>query len=170
MLQKTKTLDENANALLGKKSATTPTHHFTVSNLLAEIYWSGGKDIWAIEPACNNRESVWRFPLEHAGKARRNIWLLSFLIVQEAMRDHAWTIYSTHRNQPPGNGVIVMKSNIIVKCHFFFIVCCLFKGSGSFLAWLGVSRAQGGESERKPSHSSSRDTHLSEPRAKRDDL
>lgn len=36
------------------------------------------------------------------------------------MRGHARMIYSVLSNgkQPPGNGVIVMRSNIIVKCHF----------------------------------------------------
>lgn len=36
------------------------------------------------------------------------------------MRGHARMIYSVLSNgkQPPGNGVIVMRSNIIMKCHF----------------------------------------------------
>lgn len=47
------------------------------------------------------------------------------------MRSHARLIYSTlsNRKQPPGNGVIVMKCNIIVKCH---VLVRLFKGSESF--------------------------------------
>lgn len=142
---------------------------------MAEIYRSGGKDIWAAEPtallwnpprpqlpptspalvlfyvtACIRRGIVWRFPLERTGKAGRNIWLLSFLIVQKAMRSHAWLIYSmlSNRKQPPGNGIIVMKCNIIVKCH---VLLCLFKGSESFprsLSWHEVSGAQGGNLSR----------------------
>lgn len=95
---------------------------------------------------CIKRGIVWRFPLERTGKAGRNVWLLSFLIVQKTMRGHAWLIYSmlSNRKQPLGNGVIVMKCNIIVKCH---VLVCLLEGSKSFpgsLSGHGVSGPRGG--------------------------
>lgn len=48
----------------------------------------------------------------------------SFVIVQKESRGDACMIYcmfsTSKRNWPPGNGVVVINSNIILKCHVFF--------------------------------------------------
>lgn len=84
------------------------------------------------------------------------------------MRGHARMIYSVLSNgkQPPGNGIIVMRSNIIMKCHFSPPPpACLFKGSRTFPGSLSRRSWQSsrGDSEQKSSCSSSGDAHPSEP-------
>lgn len=55
-----------------------------------------------------------------------NITPSSSFIVQKALRGNAWhdlqygMFSMSNRNRPPGNGVIAIKSNIILKCHMFF--------------------------------------------------
>ena len=170
MLQKTKTLNENANGSLQKRPLIIP--QFTGRDLLiwGKRYLCCRTYSVTITPPPTHthththttttplltnmatflsqlkRGSVWWLPLERMGKADRNMWLLSCLIVQEAMHGRARLIYSllSNRKQPPGNGIIVMKCIIIVKCH---ILVCLFEGSKSFLGslpWYGVRGAQGG--------------------------
>lgn len=106
------------------KSIPLPFHCrlFTGRDLLiwGRRYWSCWTKLLFCVTACIKRGSVWRFPLERTGKAGRNIWLLCFLLVQKAMRSHAWLIYSmpSSGKQPPGNSVIVMKWNVT-----FLFIC-----------------------------------------------